>query len=79
MMQQQMAQMAAIIDAQNGTTITDNMMASWGQGGGESAQGNADRDGKETTSDAYGNATKTDTTSLAGKARARAASAASPA
>lgn len=79
MMQQQMAQMAAIIDAQNGTTITDNMLASWGQGGGESAQGNADRDGKETTSDAYGNATKTDTTSLAGKARTRAASAASPA
>lgn len=72
-LQQQMAQMAMIIDAQNGTSISGGIAADMGGETGLPAQG-----GRESETDALGNAYSDAANSRDGAARARAAKAAAP-
>ena len=72
---QQMAQMATIIDAQNGTSILANMT---GQQPQPQQQGKVAAGGKEPEQNSIGNVVNKGRSSTAGAARAKAARAATP-
>lgn len=72
-MQQQMVKMAAIIDAQNGTTIAQGMAQS-----GIGMQGNPVSGGSEARANSLGDMLNSARGSTSGAARARAASASTP-
>jgi len=74
-LQAQMMQMAAIIDATQGSTIGQNMAAAFGQEGGAAPAGKA---GAEPASNSLGNVFNSAKSSRAGEARKRAASSATP-
>lgn len=74
-MQQQMAQLAAIVDAQNGTTILDNMSGAFAQSNPADAPKG---DGAEVSSNSIGQAVASTANGRTATARERAASAASP-
>ena len=76
LLQQQMVKMAAIIDSQNGTSITSGMMQE-GMNSGAQPMGNVS-EGSSTGIDAYGAAMSESKGSTAGQARLRAAESATP-